>query len=84
MNATFKANKGGVGLALTNNLLGRKLKPGDSLDLDTVYLAGGGDAYGALERYGDSLAVAGELPRDGGRRRCGAVGMPIAWRSAKN
>jgi hypothetical protein len=44
-------------LSATQRLLGRKLPPGQSIDLDTVYLATDPDPYRALDAYAAAVAA---------------------------
>ena len=47
----------GVTVSATQRLLDRKLPPGKSLDLDTVYIAYGSDPFAAIETYADAAAA---------------------------
>jgi hypothetical protein len=54
--ATFHLDECGVSLSAGSRFLGRVLGPGESLELNRVYLAGASDPFSALEAYGDAMA----------------------------
>ena len=62
LSAGFRPSEGGISLRAELAFLDRKLAPGRSLDLDTVYLAACDDPYTALERYGDAAAAFARYP----------------------
>ena len=74
LNATFRLCEGGTSLQASQRFLGRKLGPGESIALDTVYLAAHDDPYVALEAYGDSAAVFAQQPV-----RRGATALWCSW-----
>ncbi len=55
--ARVRAYEGGSVLLARQRFLGRRLGDGESIELDPVYLSVHGDAYAALERYGDAAAA---------------------------
>jgi hypothetical protein len=61
LSALFRGHQGARLLA-HQPFLGRKLGSGETLDLDTVYLAANRDAYLALEKYGDAAAASATQP----------------------
>jgi hypothetical protein len=61
VSATYRAD-GKISVSATQNLLGRKLRPKDSLDLDVVYVASNDDPFAALVGYGDAVAGASPVP----------------------
>jgi hypothetical protein len=62
LDAIFRLNQGGARLLAHQPFLGRKLAAGETLDLDSVYLAAHSDPYAALEQYGDAAAAAASQP----------------------
>lgn len=74
LNARFRLCEGGTSLQASQRFLGRRLGPGESIDLDTVYLAAHDDPYAALEAYGDCAAVFAQQPV-----RRGATALWCSW-----
>src|SRR5262249_42053134 len=74
LDALFRVNQGGTRLLAHQPFLGRKLAAGETLDLDSVYLAGHSDPYVALEQYGDAAAAAAPQPV-----RTRATGLWCSW-----
>ncbi len=62
LSARFHVFNGGAALSADERFLGRKLGPGESLQLDTAYLAANPDPYSALEQYGDAAALFAQTP----------------------
>ncbi len=62
VSALFRRGEGGVRLLAHQPFLGRKLRPGGSLDLDTVYLDSAPAGYTVLEKYGNAVASAAPEP----------------------
>lgn len=72
--ARFKVGQGGMRLAAASRFLGRKLAPGQSLDLDTLYLSAHANPYEAMEQYGNAAAACAEQPV-----RKGANSLWCSW-----
>jgi hypothetical protein len=72
--AQFKPADGGVSLVAQQRLLGRVLPPGESLQLDALFLNCGDDGYRALEAYGDAVAHASPHPV-----RTGPTALWCSW-----
>ncbi|MBN1343943.1 MAG: alpha-galactosidase [Phycisphaerae bacterium] len=62
LNASYRMGQGGKSFSARQRFLGRKLGPGESVDLDAVYLSAGDDPYTALEAYGDAAAKFTQQP----------------------
>jgi hypothetical protein len=60
--AEYRRAEGGTSLSAELRFLDRRLGPGESVDLDTVYIAAHADPYVALERYGDAAAALAQHP----------------------
>ncbi|PWU10852.1 MAG: hypothetical protein C5B50_24565 [Verrucomicrobia bacterium] len=62
LSAKFKLNEGGVRLLAHQPFLGRVLSAGETIDLDSVYIAANKNPYLALEQYGDAVAASAKEP----------------------
>jgi len=62
LNAKFETAKGGTRLLAHEQLNGRLLGPGESLELDPVYVIANTNSYVALEQYGDAVAAFAQEP----------------------
>jgi hypothetical protein len=62
LSALYRHGRGGVRLLAHQPFLGRKLSAGETVELDTVYLAADRDPYRALEQYGDAAAASAAQP----------------------
>ena len=62
LSARYRVPAGGTALSAQQRFLGRKLGPGEAIDLDVVYLAANPDPYAALEQYGDAAALFAQQP----------------------
>jgi len=60
--ASFRIGEGGRSLVASQIFHGRRLAPGETLALDTLYLAATTDPYAALEQYADAVAAMAEAP----------------------
>jgi hypothetical protein len=74
LSASWRPGDGGISMTAALRFLDRKLGPGESLDLDTVYLSAHDSPYVALERYGDAAAAFSETPV-----RKGANSLWCSW-----
>src|SRR5439155_14138285 len=74
VNAVFRAGAGGTYLVADQNLYGRTLPAGQTLKLDTVYIAAGTNAYSLLQDYGDAVAKLSPAPV-----RKGATALWCSW-----
>lgn len=72
--ATFRLDEGGTALSASSRFLGRVLGPGESVELNRVYLAAGQDVFRELEAYGDALARCSVRPV-----RTGPTGLWCSW-----
>ena len=62
LSSTFRPGSGGVALTASQEFFGRKLRSGETLDLDAVYLAAEACPYAALEHFGDAVAAWSSKP----------------------
>jgi hypothetical protein len=62
LEAVWRVKDGGVRLLAHQPLLGRKLGPGETLELDTVYVAAEEDPFRTLEGYSDAVASFAAAP----------------------
>ncbi len=62
LSARFRPLTGGTALSAHQRFLGRKLRPGEALDLDVVCLAADSDPHAALEQYGAAAARFAQAP----------------------
>ncbi|MBN2292015.1 MAG: discoidin domain-containing protein [Pirellulales bacterium] len=62
LSAGFDPGSGGLGLASSQSFHGRKLRPGETLELDAVYLAAESCPYAVLEHFGDAVAAWSSKP----------------------
>jgi len=62
ISAKCRVFTGGTALSAHQRFLGRKVGPGESVELDVVYLAAGPDPYAVLEQYGDAAALFAQQP----------------------
>jgi len=74
LSAAFRVCEGGTALSAHQRFLGRTLGPGESIDLDAVYLSAHDDPYVALEAYGDAAAPFAQQPV-----RKGATALWCSW-----
>ncbi len=74
LSANWRPGSGGISMTAALRFLERKLGPGESIDLDTVYLSAHNSPYVALERYGDAAAAFSETPV-----RKGANSLWCSW-----
>lgn len=74
LSATFRLETGGMKLAATSRFLERVLGPGETVELNRVYLAAGSDGFQALEAYGDAMAKFSPLPV-----RTGPTSLWCSW-----
>jgi len=72
--ATFRLDEGGTALLANARFLGRCLGPGESVELNRLYLAAGRDPFQELETYGEALARCAARPA-----RTGATGLWCSW-----
>ncbi|MFN0124082.1 MAG: glycoside hydrolase family 36 protein, partial [Blastocatellia bacterium] len=74
LSATYKTAAGGTALTASSRYLGRQLPPRARVDLNRMYIAGGGEPYPLLEQYGDAMARFSPLPP-----RTGPVSLWCSW-----
>lgn len=74
LSATYRLDDGGTALGATSRFLGRRLGPGETLELNRLYLAAGSDPFRALEDHGDALARLSAQPV-----RTGPTGLWCSW-----
>jgi hypothetical protein len=74
LTADFRVDEGGTSLSAASRFMGRVLRPGETIELNRVYLAAGTDAFQALEAYGEALALCGPHPA-----RTGPTGLWCSW-----
>jgi len=74
LSAAFRLDEGGTALAATSRFLGRRLDPGETIELNRLYLAAGSDPFRALEDYGGALARLSARPV-----RTGPTSLWCSW-----
>jgi alpha-galactosidase len=74
VSATFRPDAGGTALTAASRFLGRVLGPGETLELNRLYVSAGPDPFRALEDYGDALARFSPSPV-----RTGATSLWCSW-----
>ncbi len=74
LHARFRPVDAGTALLAEQRFLGRKLRPGETLRLDPVYVAARADPFEALEHYGDAVAAMSRLPA-----RRGPTSLWCSW-----
>lgn len=74
VNASFRRAEGGTRLEASCRFLGRRLRSGDTVELNRLYLAADHDAFRALENFGDALARFSAHPV-----RTGPTGLWCSW-----
>jgi hypothetical protein len=62
LEAAFRLKEGGVGLSASCRFLDRRLRPGETIELNHLYLGAESDVYQAMERYGDAVAACSAHP----------------------
>lgn len=68
--AEFRKGDGGITLSVHQNAAGKKIKPGESVDFETIYVDAADDAGTALEKFKKAVALFAQPPiqRPVGRR----------------
>lgn len=74
LDAKFETGKGGTRLLAHTACNGRVLGPGESVELDPVYVVAETNGYAALEHYGDAFAAFAQEPV-----RTGATALWCSW-----
>jgi alpha-galactosidase len=62
VSARFRALESGTALSATQDFLGRRLGPGERIELDSVAVTASEDPWSSLEAYGNDVAAAGVAP----------------------
>ena len=74
LEAGFRLQEGGASLSASCRFLDRNIRPGESLELNRLYLGAESDACGAMERYGDAVVACSTHPA-----RTRPTGLWCSW-----